>query len=185
MMNVNFMSENVVKNVVSNFKPAQRGVNVVADVVIKADRLINKADYGRLIKVCCWIDRPLVSYGGDVNAKATEKFTPLAPKGFIYTKFPFFKQAIKSGIEYLVINFRGSDKGSYEEKYYLDGLLISNDVAKAMMKEKKSYAPKRQIEVGVTNEKEQTSVAQYELTKIRYIGLEKNIAIETYESVGD
>ena len=53
------------------------------------------------------------------------------------------------------------------------------------MKEKKSYAPKRQIEVGVTNEKEQTSVAQYELTKIRYIGLEKNIAIETYESVGD
>jgi hypothetical protein len=185
MMNKIFMNEVSVKNVVANFKPAQRGVNVVADVVIKADRLINKADYGRLIKVCCWIDRPLVSYGGDVNAKATEKFTPLAPKGFIYTKFPFFKQAIKSGIEYLVINFRGSDKGSYEEKYYLDGLLISNDVAKAMMKEKKSYAPKRQIEVGVTNEKEQTSVAQYELTKIRYIGLEKNIAIETYESVGD
>ena len=172
MMNKNFMNVVSVKN-------------VVADVVIKADRLINKADYGRLVKVCCWIDRPLVSYGGDVNSKANEKFVPLAPKGFIYTKFPFFKQAIKSGIEYLVINFRGCDKGSYEEKYYLDGLLISSEVAKTMMKEKKSYAPKRQIEVGVTNEKEQTSVAQYELTKIRYIGLEKNKAIQIYESVGD
>ena len=185
MMNVNFMSENVVKNVVANFKGGQRGVNVVADVVIKAANLINKADEGRLVKVCCWTDRPLVSYSGCVNAKADDKFVPQPPKGFIFTQYPYFKKAIKSGIEYLTINFRGCDKNGYSEKYYLDGLLIADDVAKAMMKPKKVYAPQTQIAVGVTNAVEQTKVVQYELRKVRYIGLEKAKAIEIYESVGD
>ena len=185
MMNVNFMSENVVKNVVNSFVCGQRGVNIVADVVIKAANLINKADEGRLIKVVCWTDRPLVSYSGCVNAKADDKFVPQPPKGFVFTQYPYFKKAIKSGVEYLTVNFRGCDKNGYTEKYYLDGVLIDNETAKAMQKPKKVYAPQTQIAVGVVAPQEQTKVVQYELSKIRYIGLEKAKAIETYESVGD
>ena len=185
MMNKNFMNESVVKSVVANFVGGQRGVCVVADVVIKAKNLINKADEGRLIKTVCWTDRPLVSYSGDVNAKADKDFVPLAPKGFKYTLYPYFKQAIKSGIEYLTINFRECDKGGYDEKYYLDGNEVDKATAKAMMKEQATYAPQRQIAVGVTNAKEQTKVVQYEIAKIRYVGLDKAKAIETYESVGD
>jgi len=184
MMNNVFFGGNNVKNVVNAFVGGQRGVCVVADVVIKAKNLINKADEGRLIKVVMWNDRPLVSYGGDVNAKADEKFVPLAPKGFIYTQYPYFKQAIKSGIEYLTINFRMCDKGGYEEKYYFDGVEIDKAQAKAMMKEEKTYAPKRQIEVGVTNEREQTKVVQYEIEKVRYIGLDKAQATKIFEEVG-
>lgn len=184
MMNNVFFGGNNVKNVVNAFVGGQRGVCVVADVVIKAKYLINKADEGRLIKVVMWTDRPLVSYSGDVNAKADEKFVPLAPKGFIYTQYPYFKQAIKSGIEYLTINFRMCDKGGYEEQYYFDGAPIDKAQAKAMMKEEKTYAPKRQIEVGVTNEREQTKVVQYEIEKVRYIGLDKAQATKIFEEVG-
>ena len=120
-MNKNFFAVSDVKNVINSFVGGQRGVCICADVVIKANNLINKADEGRLIKVVCWTDRPLVSYSGDVNAKADEKFVPLPPKGFVYTQYPYFKKAIKSGVEYLTINFRGCDKGGYEEKYFLDG----------------------------------------------------------------
>ena len=175
-----------VKNVVNSFVGGQRGVCIVA--IVSLDKKLNTASRymaGRLAKVVCWTDRPLVSYGGDVNAKADKDFVPLAPKGFKYTLYPYFKQAIKSGIEYLTINFRECDKGGYDEKYYLDGKEIDKATAKAMMKEQKTYAPQRQIAVGVTNEKEQTKVVQYEIGKIRYVGLDKAKAIETYESVGD
>ena len=76
-MNKNFFAVSDVKNVINSFVGWQRGVCICADVVIKANNLINKSDEGRLIKVVCWTDRPLVSYGGDVNAKADEKFVPL------------------------------------------------------------------------------------------------------------
>ena len=76
------------------------------------------------------------------------------------------------------------DKGGYEEQYYLDGVAIDKAQAKAMMKEQKVYAPQRQIEVGVTNEKEQTKVVQYELEKVRYIGLDKAQATKIFEEVG-
>lgn len=184
MMNKIFMNESAVKAVVNTFIGGQRGVNVVADVVIKGKNLLNKADEGRLVKVVCWTDRPLVSYSGDVNAKSDTKFVPQAPKGFIYTQYPYFKQAIKSGIEYLTINFRECDKGGYTEKYYLDGIEIDKAQAKALQKPQKQYAPQTQINVGVTNTQEQTKVVQYELGKVRYIGLDKAKAIETYESVG-
>ena len=184
MKNVFFGVQNV-KNVVNTFVGGQRGVNVVADVVVKAKDLINKFDEGRLVKVVCWTDRPLVSYGGCVNAKADEKFVPQAPKGFIYTQYPYFKQAIKSGIEYLTINFRGCDKNGYSEKYFLDGLEIDKDTAKAMMKPKKTYAPQTQIAVGVVAPQEQTKVVQYEIKKIRYVGLDKAKATEIFESVGE
>jgi hypothetical protein len=183
-MNKNFFAVSDVKNVINSFVGGQRGVCVCADVVIKANNLINKADEGRLIKVVCWTDRPLVSYSGDVNAKADEKFVPLPPKGFVYTQYPYFKKSLKTDIEYLTINFRYCDKGGYEEKYFLDGVEIDKVVAQTYLKPKKEYAPKRQIEVGVTDEKEQTKVVQYEIGKIRYVGLDKEKAKEIFEKVG-
>jgi hypothetical protein len=185
MMNKNFFGGVNVKNVINTFIGGQRGVCVVADVVVKAASLINKADEGRLVKVVCWTDRPLVSYSGDVNAKSDEKFVPQPPKGFVYTQYPFFKKAIKSGIEYLVVNFRLCDKGGYEEKYYLDGVLIDNNTAQTYLKPKKEYERHTQIAVGVTDVKEQTRVVQYEIDKVRYVGLDKAKAMEIYESVGD
>ena len=186
MTNVIFGEQNV-KNVVNSFVGGQRGVCVVALVSLdkKLDKAYKGIMEGRLKKVVAWYDRPLVSYSRDVNAKSDTKFVPLAPKGFIYTKYPYFKQAIKSGIEYLTINFRECDKGGYDEKYYLDGKEVNKAIAKAMMKEQATYAPQRQIAVGVTNAKEQTKVVQYEVAKIRYVGLDKAKAIETYKSVGD
>ena len=181
MTNVVFGSANV-KNVVSNFVGGQRGVCVVAWVSL--DKKLAK-EYkgimdGRLCKVVAWYDRPLVSYGGDVNAKSDVKFVPQAPKGFEYTNYPYFKKAIKSGIEYLSINFRGCDKHAYEEVFFLDGAIITKEQAKAYLKEEKVYAPKTQIAVGVTDPNEQTKVVVYEVDKVAYIGTCKERAIEIF-----
>lgn len=179
MKNVVFGGQNV-KNVVNAFVAGQRGVCVVA-IVSLDKKLADKSMMGRLNKVVCWTDRPLVSYSGDVNAKSDTKFVPQAPKGFIYTQYPYFKQAIKSGIEYLTINFRECDKGGYDEKYFLDGIVVDKSVIKCYLKEEKKYVPKTQIAVGVTNEREQTKVVQYEIGRIAYIGTDKAKAIEVFE----
>jgi hypothetical protein len=127
-----------------------------------------------------------VSYGGNVNAKSDVAFVPKEKKGYTYTQYPYFAKANKSGIEYLIINYRECDKPSFkDETYFIDGVEVTKDVAKSYFKEEKHYAPQTQIAVGVVAPQEQTKVVQYELSKIRYIGLEKAKAIEIYESVGD
>ena len=181
MKNVFFGVQNV-KNVVNTFVGGQRGVCVVAMVSLdKKLATAHKDMVGRLAKVVCWTDRPLVSYGGDVNAKSDVKFVPQAPKGFVYTQYPYFKQAIKSGVEYLTINFRDCDKGGYDEVFFLDGSVVDKSVVTPYLKEEKYYAPKTQIAVGVTNEREQTKVVQYEVEKIIYVGTDKQKALELYE----
>ena len=181
MTNVIFGEQNV-KNVVNSFVGGQRGVCVVA--LVSLDKKLDKAYKGimdgRLSKVVAWYDRPLVSYSGDVNAKADTKFVPQAPKGFVYTQYPYFKKAIKSGIEYLSINFRECDKGGYDEVYFLDGVVITKAQAKAYLKEEKVYAPKTQVAVGVTDAKEQTKVVVYEIGKIAYIGTSKEDAEDVF-----
>ena len=181
MKNVFFGGQNV-KNVVNSFRAGQRGVCVVAMVSLDKKLAASHKDMvGRLAKVVCWTDRPLVSYSGDVNAKSDEKFMPQPPKGFIFTQYPYFKQAIKTGIEYLTINFRGCDKNGYDEVYLLDGMVTDKSNIARYLKEEKRYAPKTQIAVGVTDEMEQTKVVQYEIEKIAYIGTNKAKALEVFQ----
>jgi len=181
MKNVFFGGQNV-KNVVNSFIAGQRGVCVVAMVSLDKKLATSHKDMvGRLAKVVCWTDRPLVSYSGDVNAKSDEKFMPQPPKGFIFTQYPYFKQAIKTGIEYLTINFRGCDKNGYDEVYLLDGMVTDKSNIAHYLKEEKHYAPKTQIAVGVTDEREQTKVVQYEIEKIAYIGTNKAKALEVFQ----
>lgn len=180
MKNVVFGAQNV-KNVVNSFVGGQRGVCVVA--IVSLDKKLNSASkhmIGRLNKAICWTDRPLVSYSGDVNAKSDVKFVPQPPKGFVFTQYPYFKRAIKSGIEYLTINFRECDKSGYDEVYFLDGSIVSKMQIEQYLKEEKHYAPQTQIAVGVTDEREQTKVVQYELDRIAYIGTDKKRALEVF-----
>ncbi len=181
MKNVFFGGQNV-KNVVNSFIAGQRGVCVVA--IVSLDKKLaatHKDMVGRLSKAVCWTDRPLVSYSGNVNAKSDEKFVPQPPKGFVFTQYPYFKKAIKTGIEYLTINFRGCDKNGYDEVYLLDGEVTNKSNIAQYLKEEKYYTPKTQVAVGVANEREQTKVVQYELEKIAYIGTNKAKALEVFQ----
>lgn len=181
MKQIVFGAQNV-KNVVNSFVGGQRGVCIVA--IVSLDKKLNTASRymaGRLAKVVCWTDRPLVSYSGDVNAKSDVKFVPQAPKGFVFTQYPYFKRAIKSGIEYLTINFRGCDKSGYNEVYLLDGAVVDKSVVEPYLKEERYYAPQTQVAVGVTDEREQTKVVQYELERIAYIGTNKADALKVFD----
>lgn len=181
MKQIVFGAQNV-KNVVNSFVGGQRGVCIVA--IVSLDKKLNTASRymsGRLAKVVCWTDRPLVSYSGDVNAKSDVKFVPQAPKGFVFTQYPYFKRAIKSGIEYLTINFRGCDKSGYNEVYFLDGAVVDKSVVEPYLKEERHYAPQTQVAVGVTDEREQTKVVQYELERIAYIGTNKADALKVFD----
>ena len=181
MKNVIFGGQNV-KNVVNSFVGGQRGVCVVAFVSL--DKKLDKSHkdmLGRICKVVCWTDRPLVSYQGSVNAKSDDKFIPQPPKGFVFTQYPYFKKAIKSGIEYLTINFRDCDKNGYDEIFFLDGVVVDKSVIAPYLKAETHYAPRTQVAVGVTDEREQTKVVQYEIERIAYIGTNKAKAIEVFE----
>ena len=181
MKNVVFGGQNV-KNVVNSFVGGQRGVCVVA--IVSLDKKLDKTHkdmVGRINKVVCWTDRPLVSYQGSVNAKSDDKFIPQAPKGFVFTQYPYFKRAIKSGIEYLTINFRDCDKNGYDEVFFLDGVVVDKSVVAPYLKAETHYAPRTQVAVGVTDEREQTKVVQYEIERIAYIGTNKAKAIEVFE----
>jgi hypothetical protein len=99
----------------------------------------------------------------------------------VFTQYPYFKRAIKSGIEYLTINFRGCDKSGYNEVYFLDGAVVDKSVVEPYLKEERYYAPQTQVAVGVTDEREQTKVVQYELERIAYIGTNKADALKVFD----
>ncbi len=182
MKKVIFGEQNV-KNVVNGLIAAQRGVCVVAFVGCdsKLDKT-HKDMVGRIFKCVVWCDRPLVSYSGDVNAKSDVAFVPKEKKGYTYTQYPYFAKANKSGIEYLIINYRDCDKPSFkDETYFIDGVEVTKDVAKSYFKEEKFYAPKTQIAVGVTNSKEQTKVVQYQIDNVAYIGTCKEDALRVFQ----
>jgi len=181
MNKINFGGVNV-KKVVNTIKGGQRGVCVVSFVSMdKKLPAAHKDMLGRIWKVVMWLDRPLVTYSGSVNAKADEKFTAKPSKGFAETDCPFIKKAIKSGKEYLTLNFRGCDKGEYKEVYFMDGEVVDKAKVTPYLKEEKKYAPKTQIAVGVTEKKEFTQVVQYEVENIAYIGTCKADAIGVFE----
>lgn len=182
MKTMNFFDTKRVWNEVAAMRRGQRGMNVVA--VLNCDKKLGKAHkdmMGRIVKVCMWNDRPLVSYSGNVNAKADTKFVAQPRKGFTWLQYPYFEVANKSGIEYLTFSYREGDKGSYNECYLIDGVLASEDLAKSYFKEEKKYTPQTQVSVGVTKEEDFSRCVRYETTKIVYIGDNKAKAIELYE----
>ena len=171
-----------VKNVINTIKGGQRGVNVVSFVSMdKKLPAAHKDMMGRIWKVVMWLDRPLVSYEGSVNAKADSDFTAKPLRGFVWTQYPYFKKAIKSGIEYLTLNFRECDRSEYKEVYFIDGVVVDKSKVTPYLKEEKKYAPKTQIAVGVTEKKEFTQVVQYEIENVAYIGTSKADAIGVFE----
>jgi hypothetical protein len=183
MKNFNFVGSVNVVAVVNSIRRGCRGMNVVA--VVSCDKKLDKAYknmIGRIYKVCMWNDRPLVSYSGNVNAKADLDFTPQPRKGFTWIEYPYFEKANSSGVEYLTFSYRDCDKGDYQEYYLIDNKIVDKDTAKAYFKPQKVYAPKTQIAVGVTNDKDFSKVVRYEIEKILYIGQNKDDAIETFNS---
>ena len=182
MQKIVFGEQNV-KSAVNSLVKGQRGVNVVAFVSMdkKLARGYKGIMEGRIWKVVMWTDRPLISYGGSVNGKADEKFVPLAPKGFEWIQYPYFKKAIKSGVEYLTINFRGCDKNGYDEVYFLDGDVVDKSVVEQYIKADTYYPSSTQAAVGVTDEREQTKVVQYEIRNVAYVGTDKAAAIKVFE----
>ena len=182
MKKIIFGEQNV-KDAVNSLVKGQRGVNVVAFVSMdkKLERCYKGIMEGRIWKAVIWTDRPLISYGGSVNGKSDEKFVPQAPKGFVWVQYPYFKKSIKNGIEYLTINFRGCDKNGYDEVYFLDGNVVSKRDIEQYIKAEVHYTANTQVAVGVTDEKEQTKVVQYELKNIAYVGTDKAAAIKVFE----
>jgi len=176
-----FGAENV-KNVVLNVvRIGARGMNVVAEVSM--DNQLDKAFkhmVGRIVKRVAWYDRPLVSYSGDVNAKADTHFDPQPRKGFKWLHYPLLEAALKSGVEYLTFSYRWCDKGETEETYYLDGVKVDKKVVEPYFKPKKDYTPKTQLAVGVSNPNDFTRVVRYELERIVYIGYDKAKAKELF-----
>ncbi len=181
MKNVVFFGGANVKNVLNVICGGQRGMNVVALVSCdnQLDRIYSYMK-GRIVKVCMWNDRPLVSYSGNVNAKSDEKFTPSARKGFTWLQYPYLEKADKSGIEYLTFSYRECDKGDYSELYLIDGVEVTKAEAQSYFKAKTSYAPKKQIDAGVTKKEEWSRIVRYEIEKVVYIGNCKNDAIAKY-----
>ena len=170
MKNFNFVGSVNVVAVVNSIRRGCRGMNVVA--VVSCDKKLDKAYknmIGRIHKVCMWNDRPLVSYSGNVNAKADLDFTPQPRKGFTWIEYPYFEKY-------------NCDKGDYQEYYLIDNKIVDKDTAKAYFKPQKVYAPKAQIAVGVTNDKDFSKVVRYEIEKILYIGQSKDDAIKTFNS---
>lgn len=181
MNKINFGGVNV-KNVVNSFNGGQRGVCVVSFVSMNNKiPAAHKDMLDRIWKVVMWLDRPLVSYEGSVNAKADSDFTSKPLRGFVWTQYPYFKKAIKSGKEYLTINFRECDRGEYKEVFFIDGVLVDKAKVKPYLKEEKKYEPKTQVAVGVTEKKDFTNVVQYELENVAYIGTSKADAIGVFK----
>lgn len=182
MKNLNFFGGANVINVLNSIKRGERGVNIVA--VVSCDNKLRKDCkdmLGRIIKVCMWNDRPLVSYEGNVEAKANTNFTPQPRNGFTWVSYPFLERKNKDNTEYLTFSYRDCDKGDYKEYYIIDGKKTDKEIVKTYFKEQKHYTPKTQLEVGITNQKDFSKVARYEIEKILYIGKNKHIAIQEYE----
>ena len=174
-----FGSQNVI-NTINTIARGTRGVCIVAFASLD-NKMADKANKGRAWRVDMWTDRPLVSYSGNVNANADEKFVPNARKGFTWIQYPFFEKANKSGVEYLTFSYRDGDQGEKKELYFLDGKVVDKAVVKALFKPSKHYEPKTQLEVGVVDPNKWAKVIRYELDNVVYVGVDKEKAIEFFE----
>lgn len=121
------------------------------------------------------------SYVNSVNAtlekKGIETEYKAAPrKGmkFVEGMYPYILQSDKDSEQYyLTMNYRPSDKTTFEHVFVLDGKVVTDDTTRAEIEGWIYVAPKKdntkQTEAGLENE-EQTKVVTYKLQNIINIG---------------
>ena len=176
---------------VTSLGKGKLGINLV--VLSSCDNKLNAAGKcfyaGRLQKATLVTNvRVGCEYANFVNAKSDNKDFVSAPlKGFEWVVYPFVKRAVKSGKEYLSVNYRECDvRTKFESVYLLDGQVLSSDDVKTI---KSAYFYKsgrysaKQAAAGVSNEQEQTKVLSYALTDILYMGTSLADAREEYNKV--
>ena len=175
-----------IMNVINSTRKGQFGINVVA--LISCDKkLASGCKYmeGRIQKLTIGTNIRLVSFVGKVEGKMDGgNYQVSAPKGFVWVEYPYIKQAIKSGKQYLTINYRECDeKTEFNSVYFLDGKVVDKSVVAPYLKNNSSSYSQKQAAAGITDEREQTKVVQYELQGIHYIGTCKADAEDIYNTL--
>jgi len=175
-----------IMNVINSTRKGQFGINVVA--LISCDnRLLASGKHlaGRVQKLTIGTNIRLVSFVGKVEGKMDGgSYQVSAPKGFVWVEYPYIKQAIKSGKQYLTINYRECDERTdFESVYFLDGKVVDKSVVEPYFKSSSNGYSQKQAAAGITDEREQTKVVQYELQGIHYIGTCKADAEDIYNTL--
>ena len=176
---------------VTSFGKGRLGINLV--VLSSCDNKLTAAGQriyaGRLQKATLVTNvRVGCEYSNFVNAKSdNNNFVSGGMKGFEWVVYPFVKRAVKSGKEYLSVNYRECDvRTKFESAFILDGHVLSSDDVKAIkdayFRKSGSYSAK-QAAAGVTDEREQTKVLSYALGDILYMGASLADAREEYKKV--
>jgi len=177
---------------IKNFGKGQFGINLV--VLTSCDNKLKacgRCYQGRLYK------RTLVTnvrlgceYSNFVNAKSDDKsFESSSLKGMFWVEYPYIKQAVKSGKQYLSINYRPCDvRTSFESEYILDNKVLTKAEADAIIsacfKAQGSGYSAKQAAAGVTEIEQQTKVVQYCLDDIQYLGCNLAEAKDIIKIVG-
>ena len=134
------MSYQEIMDVINSTRKGQFGINVVS--LISCDKKLSafgKDMMGRIQKLTIATNVRLVSYVGKVEGKMDGgSYSVSAPKGFVWVEYPYIKQAIKSGIQYLTINYRECDKTNFESVYFLDGKVVDESVVAPYLKNNSS-----------------------------------------------
>jgi hypothetical protein len=179
------MSYQEIMDVINSTRKGQFGINVVS--LISCDKKLSafgKHMMGRIQKLTIATNVRLVSYVGKVEGKMDGgSYSASAPKGFVWVEYPYIKQAIKSGIQYLTINYRECDKTNFESVYFLDGKVVDKSSVECYFKNSGNNYSSKQAAAGITDEREQTKVIQYELQGVKYIGTSKADAEEIYNTL--
>lgn len=136
---------------------------------------------GRVEKMTLITNCRFGSYENNVNAtlekKGIETEYKAAPrKGmhFVEGMYPYILQSDKDSEQfYLTMNYRHSDKTTFENVFVLDGKVVTDDTTRADIESWIYTAPKKdnakQTEAGLEME-EQTKVVTYKLQNIVQIG---------------
>lgn len=136
---------------------------------------------GRVEKMTLITNCRFGSYVNSVNATLEKKgldtgYKAAPRKGmkFVEGMYPYILQSEKDGEQfYLTMNYRPSDKTSFEHVFVLDGKVVTDETTRADIESWIYVAPKKdntkQTEAGLEME-EQTKVVTYKLQNIVQIG---------------
>jgi hypothetical protein len=107
----------------------------------------------------------------------------------IWVDYPYIKQALQSGKQYLSINYRPCDvRTKFVSDYILDGEVLEKSEADAIVsqcfKSQGSGYSAKQSAAGVTDIEQQTKVVQYCLDDIEYLGTSLDEARDIHKMVG-
>jgi len=178
------------KQVLDDTKKGQFGICVVALTSCDKKLLAGGRHYiGRIHKATIITNARLgARYESMINKKADEgvNYIPQKPNGMTWIDYPYFKRADRSGEIYLSINYRECDERTkFESIYLLDGKVATSaevERFKVYFKGGSSYSKKQSL-AGVTDEREQTKVVQYNVNDIAYVGTNKSDAENIFEEI--